>query len=437
MNVRRLTALLCAALLLPLGAFAENTVEILPTAAPMLKLEQEEKASSYYGFEDLSARYMDEWEYQTPALTRGEIIGLWEAEERWENGKRPEKSILDLTEDVHVALIRLPEDQYEGESWFLLLPNRALTDEELLQLVDAYRQIGVEIKEGMITWHNCMRGGQESMRSLKEEERERYSSIGGMFTRSGLRPDTPFTVEVTDDGIGCVGLDEEDYSGMDRYFLYPARRLTDDELLQLYAFNNAEPAAAPNQMAEYEEKLRLEMYSLMGMPLSAERDNEEYVQPAGSWDVYGDERMAYFASFREVGGEGRTWQGVLDITTGKLIRAFAELDDRYLTMQSDIRLNPWGGEWKWDAYGTVMELRMRKDGNMNINDDKTRVWCEQRINNLYGALSRVVMEDGAIYRVWSPYVLKEAACVYYNDAFSMACEDEYSIHSMAGIRGNE
>ena len=41
MNVRRLTALLCAALLLPLGAFAENTVEILPTAAPMLKLEQE------------------------------------------------------------------------------------------------------------------------------------------------------------------------------------------------------------------------------------------------------------------------------------------------------------------------------------------------------------------------------------------------------------
>ena len=437
MNVRRLTALLCAALLLPLGAFAENTVEILPTAAPMPKLEQEEKTASYYGFEDLSARYMDEWEYQTPALTQGEIIGLWKAEERWESGERPEKSILDLTEDVQVALIRLPEDQYEGEGWFLLLPNRDLTDEELLQIVDAYRQIGVEIKEGMISWHNCMRGGQESMRSLKEEERERYSSIGVMFTRSGLRPDTPFTAEVMDDGLGCVGLDEEDYSGLERYFFYPARRLTDDELLQLYAVSNGEPGASPNLMAEYEKEIRLQLYSLMGMPLSAERDNEEYVQPAGSWDAYGDKRMAYFASFREAGGKGRSWRGVLDITTGKLISASAELDDRYLTQQSDIRLNPWGGDWKWDAYGTVMELRTRNDGDMNIDEDKTQVWCEQRVNNLYGALSRVVMKDGAIYRVWSPYLLKEAAYVRYNDAVSMACEDEYSIHSMAGIRGNE
>ena len=95
------------------------------------------------------------------------------------------------------------------------------------------------------------------------------------------------------------------------------------------------------------------------------------------------------------------------------------------------------GEFLPGSVRKTYEKRMRKDGNMNINDDKTRVWCEQRINNLYGALSRVAMEDGAIYRVWSPYVLKEAACVYYNDAFSMACEDEYSIHSMAGIRGNE
>ena len=70
MNIRRLTALLCAALLLPLAALAENTVEILPTAAPMPKLEQEEHASFYYGFEDLSARYRGEWAYQSPALTR-------------------------------------------------------------------------------------------------------------------------------------------------------------------------------------------------------------------------------------------------------------------------------------------------------------------------------------------------------------------------------
>ena len=435
MNIRRLTALLCAALLLPLAALAENTVEILPTAAPMPKLEQEEHASFYYGFEDLSARYRGEWEYQSPALTRGEIMGIWEAEDRWENGERPGKSILNLTENVHVALIQLPEDQYEGESWFLLLPNRELTDEELLQVVDAYRQIGVKIKEGMITWHNCMRGGQENLRSLKKEEQDRYSSIGGMFIRSGLRPEKPLTAEVTDDGLGWVDLDEEDYSGMDRYFFYPARRLTDDELLQLYAVNNAEPAAAPNQLAEYEEKLRLELYSLMGMPLSAERDNEEYVQPAGSWDVYGDERMAYFASFREVGGKERTWRGVLDINTGKLISAAVDLDERYLTLQSDIRMDPWSGPWWVEAQGTVMELRSRKDGDTTI--DKTQVWCEKRTNNLYGVLSRVEMEDGAIYRVWLPYVLNEAACVYYNDAVSMACEDEYSIHSLFGIGGNE
>ena len=90
-----------------------------------------------YAFEDLSAYYEGEWEYQTPALTALEKERFSDAQGRWDEGERPGSSILNLTENVQVALIQLPAEQYEGESWFLILPNHEMTDTELLQLADA------------------------------------------------------------------------------------------------------------------------------------------------------------------------------------------------------------------------------------------------------------------------------------------------------------
>ena len=52
--MRKKMAAFCAALLLPLAAAAENTVEILPTAPPM---PEPVSTSSEFAFEDLDPFY--------------------------------------------------------------------------------------------------------------------------------------------------------------------------------------------------------------------------------------------------------------------------------------------------------------------------------------------------------------------------------------------
>lgn len=419
---RRLTLILSMVLLFAVAA-AENTVEILPTAAPMPDPVLE---NNPYAFEDLSAYYEGEWEYQTPALTTSEKKRFPDAQRRWDEGERPEKSILNLTENVQVALIQLPADQYEGESWFLILPNREMTDTELLQLADAYGQLGVVFDPSMVSWHNCMRGGgiEHALRTLREEERERYSSIGGQFIRGGLRPETPFTASVLDDGLGYVTLDEETFNGLDEFALYPARRLTDEELLQLYALRNKEPAAKPDEMAGYENEIRQQLHVLMGMPLSANRANEESVHSASTGNVYGDERIGYYTSFTEVGGTGRRWRGGIDISTGKLIEASVTLDDRYYTdpmMISDILMDPWDTRWIEIARTTVSSLR--EDQGIGLVDAWN--WCESNLNDLIASEVRVSTNEGGVYRVRMAYVTEQAMEVEYKDSIAITCEDNY------------
>ncbi len=111
MMTKRGLILVLSMMLLFTAAAAENTVELLPTAAPMPDLVLE---NNPYAFEDLSAYYEGEWEYQTPALTASERDRFSEAQRRWDEGERPESSVLNLTENVQVALIQLPAEQYEG-----------------------------------------------------------------------------------------------------------------------------------------------------------------------------------------------------------------------------------------------------------------------------------------------------------------------------------
>ena len=103
MMTKRGLILVLSMMLLFTAAAAENTVEILPTAAPMPDLVLE---NNPYAFEDLSAYYEGEWEYQTPALTALEKERFSDAQRRWDEGERPGSSILNLTENVvlHVFL---------------------------------------------------------------------------------------------------------------------------------------------------------------------------------------------------------------------------------------------------------------------------------------------------------------------------------------------
>ena len=430
------TLALCAVMVLPPLAMAENTVEILPTTPPMPRPVVE---ANPYGADDLTAYYEDYGdEYALPALTVSERERLPEIQRRWESGERPESIILNRTEQVHVSLIQLPPEQYEGEPCFLLLPNRDLTDKELLQVVDAYGQLGLTLDPNTLSWHNCMRGGgiEVGIRSFRGDENERRSELTGLYTRVGLRPETPFTDLVADDGVGRVTLDEEDFNGLNEFRFRPARRLTDEELLQLIALDQGDMPATPEELTGYETQLRQELHQVLGMPLSARRGTYEAVEPFDRGNAYGDSRMAYSSSFTEVGGTGRRWSGSIDISTGRLIEGRVDLDDRYYTdglMVSDIRMDPWDEKWASIAVEAVTDLCGFEESGIT----EIRNWSETNLNELQGAEVRVVIADGGVYRVEISYTLEKVMTLRYNDAVSMTAEDDFYTHFMKEVPVNE
>ncbi len=417
------TLALCAVMVLPPLAMAENTVEILPTTPPMPRPVVE---ANPYGADDLTAYYEDYGdEYAQPALTASERERLPEIQRRWESGERPESSILNLTERVHVSVIQLPPEQYEGEPCFLLLPNRDLTDEELLQVVDAYGQLGITLDPDALSWHNCMRGGgiEVGIRSFRDDERERRSELTGLYTRAELRPETPFTALVMDDGVGRVTLDEEDFNGLDEFRFRPARRLTDKELLQLIALDQGDIGATPEELSGYETQLRQELHLLLGMPLSARRGANE---STGSSTEYGDIRANYDTTFTEVGGTGRMWRGVLDMATGRLIEGSVTLISPSNAIPSDIRMDPWDEKWASIAVEAVTAHSTFEESGIT----EIRNWSETNLNELQGVEVRVVMADGGVYRVEISYTLEKVMALRYNDAVSIAAEDEYYANMM-------
>ena len=417
------TLALCAVMVLPPLAMAENTVEILPTTPPMPRPVVE---ANPYGADDLAAYYEDYGdEYALPAMTTSERERLPEIQRRWESGERPESSILNLTERVHVSVIQLPPEQYEGEPCFLLLPNRDLTDEELLQVVDAYGQLGITLDPDALSWHNCMRGGgiEVGIRSFRDDERERRSELTGLYTRAELRPKTPFTALVMDDGVGRVTLDEEDFNGLDEFRFRPARRLTDEELLQLIALDQGDIGATPEELSGYETQLRQELHLLLGMPLSARRGANE---STGSSTEYGDIRANYDTTFTEVGGTGRMWRGVLDMATGRLIEGSVTLISPSNAIPSDIRMDPWDEKWASIAVEAVTAHSTFEESGIT----EIRNWSETNLNELQGVEVRVVMADGGVYRVEISYTLEKVMALRYNDAVSIAAEDEYYANMM-------
>ena len=442
---KRLIAAACAALLLPLAAAAENTVEALPTTAPMTEPVVE---TNEYAFMDLTAYYQstyeDEQGSQKPSLTPGEKDRLAEVRQRWDAGEKPESSILDLMENITVSLVRLPAEQYEGRSWFLFLPFRTLTDGELLQVVDAFEQLGLRFDPDMLSGDNCMRGGGiESIRGYRGDEWERIDAISSQFARLNLQPESPFTASVTDDGIGEVTLNENEecFSGLDSFSFWPARRMTDEELLRIYAKNAPEPASAPDDLTKYESLLRRELQAKMGMPLSVVRDGPEDVNPSSNGafhgDVYNDTRVVYRTSFHETGGSGRSWSGALDISTGKLTWSYIDLDQRVWgedtpRLHSDVRLDPWDSRWVSAAEETVRSML----GNGAPGIDHTEAWCEDNPNGVDCVCVRVTAADGAVYRVSVSYALNTAIMLEYNYAVSMALEDDYYEHMLEGEEGN-
>ena len=66
-----------------------------------------------------------------------------------------------------------------------------------------------------------------------------------------------------------------------------------------------------------------------------------------------------------------------------------------------------------------------------------RNWSETTLNELQGVEVRVITADGGVYRAEISYALEEVMTLQYNDAVSIAAEDDYYIHYMEEVPVNE
>ena len=406
--------------LLPEFTLEENVAVLLPTLAPAVSLQITETENEYAI--DLEAYYGGDYampvtSYQMPALTPKEIERAAEAQARYDAGERPAYSILNPIENVVIGVYELPSEQYQGESAFVILPQRELTDEELLQLMDAFATLGRTFDPDALSWRSCMRGGGiECTRGFAGDEAERFGSLQDLCRRGLITPESPMSVLPCDDGFGVIQLNPDEFCGMPEFRFTPARRLTDEELLQYGATMLNGQQATAGQYASWEAQLRQQMYNVMGTPLSAERISED-IHSEDQGVVWGEKREVYRAQF-ELIGQDIQHQGSILTESGALSHAHIFCTE--LTY-SDLRCDPFDAKWQDIAVKWVNDRR--KDG---VNVVQAQSFGEEYLQQSgYGANIRVTMADGGVYSIRIHYGTEQVFDVEYSDAVRAANEDAY------------
>ena len=395
----------------------ENVAVILPTLAPAVSLQIVELENEYAI--DLEAYYGGDYNlpvtsYQMPAMTPEEIQRTAAAQARYDAGERPATSILNLTENVVISVYELPADQYQGEATFVILPDRELTDEELLQLVDAFAVLQLDFNPSILSWRNCMRGGSiECTRGFTQDEMERSSSLRNLYQRGLITPEGVMTPLPARDGFGVIVLNPDAFCGMSHFRFFPARRLTDEELLQYVAPMLDNQQATAGEYAAWEAQLRQQLYNVLGTPLSAERISESI------HIVWGEDREIYRAQFKLIGQNGMgNHEGAILTENGKL--ASANIFCREKTY-SDVRCDPFDVKWKDIAVKWVNDHR-----NDDISVVRAECFGEDWLQSSgYGAIIKITMEDSGVYTIRVHYGTEQVFDVDYSDAVRAANEDEY------------
>lgn len=196
-----LMALLC----LPMGAQAvrEGVVEEAPAVAqvqgeasylPMHRVEVEETGwmleEAYTEINTRQMSYADIRACLTSncRLTTGErkrmdkLMTAYVAGERTGDGA----SVLEAKKNVRVGVYALDPAEYDGERVLLLLPGNCLTDEEMLAILDAYRQLGELFDSDALNERNCVRG-HTFMGTSEGDNEERRARLKELIQRGIIR----------------------------------------------------------------------------------------------------------------------------------------------------------------------------------------------------------------------------------------------------------
>ena len=297
---KRSLAALMVLLCLPMGAQAvrEGVVEDAPTVEvqrkasylPMRRVEVEETGwmlEEAYTEVDTMQMMHDEIRASLTSncrLTTGErkrmdkLMAAYAAGERTGDGA----SVLEAKKNVRVGVYALDPAEYDGERVLLLLPGNCLTDEEMLAILDAYRQLGEPFDPDALNERNCVRG-HTFMGTSEGDNEERRARLKGLIQRGIIRrEDVPETMT-------AVELDENSFLGSygGKFILTPYRRLTDDELLNMLFLSGFKNESEAIDLPAAERNARLALREKNGCPLSMELTsiytNYDYGEANGHW----------------------------------------------------------------------------------------------------------------------------------------------------------
>ena len=342
------------ALLLPACALAvvEGVVEEAPAVNMSIAAPQAEVSylpdASYYAYDT----WLPEWEndeewkeshtndgemyedvYQNPRMTAGEskralrLLAQYKAGEIAYTGE----NVLEKMENVVVGVYALDPSEYDGETVLTILPGPQMTDEQLLAVIDAHAQLGLEFDPEKLSYRNCARGGGiESTRFFADEERARYSMLWGKIER-GIIPADPAYEGL----IRTPKVDDAYFCGMTDFSIKPYRSMTDEELMSVMMAVGVRDKSAEIDFDGVERRSRDVLRKTVGTPLSMELSNVDqdgsYIPTLYTadgqegWDWDADARYTYGAHFSYYTAEGvQVYAHVaFDKETNDLVRASA------------------------------------------------------------------------------------------------------------------
>ncbi len=205
---------------------------------------------------------------QNPCLTQGEVKRAEKLLEAYKAGKVSYmgESVLGKMEDVIVGVYALDPVDYDGERAYVLLPGPCLTDEQLLAIIAAFDEMGLEFDPASLNYRNCARGGGiETNRFFSEEERERYTNMADWIRRGQL---------AVPEGIkGWMlnpEIDSRYYCGLPDFTLRPYRAMTDEEMVAQLVAMGVHDERGEIDHAAVESRSRNALYTAFGCPLSME-----------------------------------------------------------------------------------------------------------------------------------------------------------------------
>ena len=277
-----LTAVLLA-LFLPLPALAsENYVE----PAPPLSLPEEAPEDS----RDISranAAYLplkriipergiasEEEQLSFPRLTDTELNRARELLSALETGQdisRKDQESTDKTRKASVSVYPLNPADFDGETFYVILPRCPLDDELLLSMIAEFDRLGISFDPDALNCRNCSRNCTRygySTRVLSVEENQRLQTIRrlihrGILTRDKVPQDTGFVVSWT-----------ERTGHTDDFCLYPYRSMTDEELAALAFTQDTAWSTDPDLVEMNARKFAGSMISLP-LSMNATMENEQ------------------------------------------------------------------------------------------------------------------------------------------------------------------